>query len=583
MEGIFISYRREESAGHAGRIYDRLRDKFGKGRVFMDVSAIEPGVDFVEAIDRAVGSCAVLLVVIGRRWLECANPAGRRRLDDPKDFIRLEVGTALRRTIRVIPVLVQDAQMPGEEDLPEEMKLLARRNAIEINDNHWDSDLTQLVETLERVMAGGAGPAPPADKTVKPGEGGKKNRLTWLISSITALFLALAGLFTGIDSFRDAFVKLFRGAPTVTTTNGNTPVATPPPAPGQRPTAPATVSVPKVIGLPEREAVATLSDAGFTAQVEQRISPDDRPGKVFHQEPQPGTSRPAGAAIVLHVAKAPAQKPPKPPPPSAKLVVPDVVGQTLETASSNLKKRGFSAEVAGEHESGEVPAGTVLRHFPKAGDKLERGGKVGLVMAIKPDEPELVTVPNVVRQPLERAVKMLTEAGLQPGAETPRPVKNIRPGTIVNQKTKPGSQVKRGSTVDLWVAVQPQEDTPPVTPSRKVLAKGNLDVRQTFLFDLDTGKIKQGGDEDIWFEAVTATERYLTPRNGAAIGIVRGAGNFENCSRARMSERRIPVDKLPESVAVCVRTNRGNLAAFRLREPVGPSPGVLKISYIVWE
>src|SRR5512137_1303172 len=99
METIFISYRREESAGHAGRIYDRLREKFGKDRVFMDVSAIEPGVDFVEAIDRAVGSCAVLLVVIGRRWLECTDASDRRRLDDPKDFIRLEVATALRRNI----------------------------------------------------------------------------------------------------------------------------------------------------------------------------------------------------------------------------------------------------------------------------------------------------------------------------------------------------------------------------------------------------------------------------------------------------------------------------------------------------
>ena len=178
MEGIFLSYRREESAGHAGRIYDRLREKFGKNRVFMDVSAIEPGVDFMEAIDRAVGSCAVLLVVIGRSWLECTNSTGRRRLDDPKDFIRLEVGTALRRTIRVIPVLVQGAEMPGEEALPEELKLLARRNAIEINDTHWDSDLNQLVETLERVLSSEGGPAPPIYNGDKNDTPGKKNRLT---------------------------------------------------------------------------------------------------------------------------------------------------------------------------------------------------------------------------------------------------------------------------------------------------------------------------------------------------------------------------------------------------------------------
>lgn len=136
MEGIFISYRREESAGHAGRIYDRLRERFGRERVFMDVSAIEPGVDFVEAIDQAVGSCAVLLVVIGRKWLDSTDSTDRRRLDDKSDFIRLEVGTALRRNIRVIPVLIQNAAMPGEADLTDDLKLLARRNAIEINDTH---------------------------------------------------------------------------------------------------------------------------------------------------------------------------------------------------------------------------------------------------------------------------------------------------------------------------------------------------------------------------------------------------------------------------------------------------------------
>jgi hypothetical protein len=90
MEGILISYRREESAGHAGRVYDHLRERFGRERVFMDVSAIEPGVDFVEAIDQAVGSCTVLLVIIGRRWLDCSDAAGRRRLEDPSDFIRLK-------------------------------------------------------------------------------------------------------------------------------------------------------------------------------------------------------------------------------------------------------------------------------------------------------------------------------------------------------------------------------------------------------------------------------------------------------------------------------------------------------------
>ena len=163
MTGIFISYRREDSSGYAGRIFDRLREAFGKDRVFMDVSAIEPGVDFVEAIDHAVGSCAALIVVIGKKWLTCTDAAGRRRLDDPQDFIRLETATALRRNIRVIPVLVQDAPMPRDEDLPEELKKLARRQATEIGDTHWDTDMEQLIGTLHGLL--GTTPAP-REKTI---------------------------------------------------------------------------------------------------------------------------------------------------------------------------------------------------------------------------------------------------------------------------------------------------------------------------------------------------------------------------------------------------------------------------------
>ena len=104
---IFINYRREDSSGHAGRLFDALSGHFA-GRLFMDVDTLEPGVDFVEAIEQAVGSCEVLIVIIGREWLTIKHPDGHRRLDDPADFVRLEVESALGRKIRVIPVLVQD-------------------------------------------------------------------------------------------------------------------------------------------------------------------------------------------------------------------------------------------------------------------------------------------------------------------------------------------------------------------------------------------------------------------------------------------------------------------------------------------
>jgi hypothetical protein len=148
---IFINYRREDSAGHAGRLFDGLSSHF-PGRLFMDVDTIAPGIDFVEAIEQAVGACEVLIVVIGREWLTLKNATGGRRIDDNADFVRLELETALARNIRIIPVLVQDAQPPRPEDLPPSLARLARRNAIELSDVRWGYDVERLAQTIQGVL-----------------------------------------------------------------------------------------------------------------------------------------------------------------------------------------------------------------------------------------------------------------------------------------------------------------------------------------------------------------------------------------------------------------------------------------------
>jgi hypothetical protein len=152
MPGIFICYRREDSAGHAGRLFDRLVEHFGNNRVFLDVAGIEPGVDFVETIEEAVGSSDAVVVVIGREWLDCTDAQGRRRLEDQKDFIRLEVVTALLRGVRVIPVLVQGASLPGSEYLPQDLEKLSRLQAIELSNTRWGSDVSLLIESLEKIV-----------------------------------------------------------------------------------------------------------------------------------------------------------------------------------------------------------------------------------------------------------------------------------------------------------------------------------------------------------------------------------------------------------------------------------------------
>ena len=148
---IFISYRRRDSSGYAGRVADRLVKEFGEQQCFRDVEDIESGTDFVQAIEQAVGACDALIVVIGPDWLHIRDAAGHRRLDDPRDFVRLEIEAALQREVRVFPVLVGGANMPSAEELPPTINRLAHRQATEISDSRWDYDVGRLVTTLETM------------------------------------------------------------------------------------------------------------------------------------------------------------------------------------------------------------------------------------------------------------------------------------------------------------------------------------------------------------------------------------------------------------------------------------------------
>jgi TIR domain/WD domain, G-beta repeat len=152
MPSIFVSYRRTDAPGHAGRLYDRLADRFGEASVFKDLDSMEPGADFVEVIEETVARCDALVAVIGREWLG-ATPGGGRRLDDLEDWVRLEIANALERKIRVVPVLVGGATMPSAADLPEDLRALARRHAVELSESAWAAQVTQLIDALKRALA----------------------------------------------------------------------------------------------------------------------------------------------------------------------------------------------------------------------------------------------------------------------------------------------------------------------------------------------------------------------------------------------------------------------------------------------
>ena len=149
MSKVFISYRRSDSRGAAGRIYDRLKECFGERNVFRDVDAIEPGQEFAKVISERVGASDVLIALIGIDWMTVVDAQGQVRIRASNDYVRMEISTALKLGKKVIPTLVDGAKMPKREELPEEIRSLADRNAIEITDQRFDYDVGELIKGID--------------------------------------------------------------------------------------------------------------------------------------------------------------------------------------------------------------------------------------------------------------------------------------------------------------------------------------------------------------------------------------------------------------------------------------------------
>ena len=146
---VFISYRRDDSAGSAGRVPDRLERELGRDLLFMDVDAIPLGLNFVKVLRDEVAKCDVLLAVIGPHWVDASDEHGNRRLDDPNDFLRVEIVTALQRNIPVIPILVDGAKVPKADRLPKDLEELARRNGLDVRHASFHSDIDKLIRALK--------------------------------------------------------------------------------------------------------------------------------------------------------------------------------------------------------------------------------------------------------------------------------------------------------------------------------------------------------------------------------------------------------------------------------------------------
>lgn len=153
--GVFVNYRREDTGPYARLVQIKLGERFPNAPVFVDLDSIEAGADFAEAIKSGVDSCAVLIALVGAKWLTITNEDGRRRLDDPDDYVRYEIRTALERGVRVIPVLADGAKAPRQQQLPDDLQRLARLNALEMSYARLDYDATRLMDAIQRVLEAG--------------------------------------------------------------------------------------------------------------------------------------------------------------------------------------------------------------------------------------------------------------------------------------------------------------------------------------------------------------------------------------------------------------------------------------------
>lgn len=411
MAGIFISYRRQDSEGSAGRLLHTLRQHFGADRVFMDVTGIEPGADFRAEIDSWIKRCDVFIAVIGKQWLAIQ----KQRINDPRDYVRIETAGALQRKIPLIPVLVEGAALPGPDGLPEDLREISYRNAKELRHTSWDDDCAALIRVLEKYVTGRADASPALQQRSESNrlpteqKTGRLPRGNWfklLAGALTAGVIGFAGYF--------AYTTM-------------------------------TVMVPRVEGhlqVDTASEVLRMTGLGVTVTRERTAAAPE--GQVLRQTP-PGLTRVSrGTLVELTVAAAP------------QLAVPDLAGLSRDEAEARLIKIGLTANIR-TRESDAAAPGKVIEHTPKAATQVEPGAAVEVIVGVSPQ----VDVPELLGHSLDAVRRVLAARGLKVGPVDTVVDANAKPGSVVGQNPLPGTSVVRGSVVAVNLAAESEKPVPP--------------------------------------------------------------------------------------------------------------------------
>jgi len=361
MRPIFVSYRREDSEGEAGRLFDDLVGHFGETAVFLDVAAIEVGRDFRKAIDESVASCGVLLAVIGKNWIDARNEEGHRRLDDPSDFVRLETASALKRDIPVIPVLVHGARMPRPEQLPADLKELAYRNGVELTHARWRSDVELLIKALGRHVGG---PKDPEEHTNK-------------IAEKRATTVPAAAQAQGVDEvprIPEKFPAPWWRSRRAILTFVLSAFAL---AAGAYWLRPKQTTVPDLTGSTLSDATAKLEGATLVVgRTMYNPSTEKKPDTVLSQSPSPNTRVGRRTAVDLVIAQSSASVNV-----AAKVVVPGLKGISLNEAESAILGAHLVVGNISREPRSDVARNIVLDEFPVPGKSVDTGTAIDLVVS----------------------------------------------------------------------------------------------------------------------------------------------------------------------------------------------------------
>ncbi|HET9731022.1 MAG TPA: PASTA domain-containing protein [Acidimicrobiia bacterium] len=424
MLRVFLSYRREDAAGYAGRLFDALVAKFRHDNVFMDIDTISPGSDFVDVIDEALEGCDVLLALIGPRWLSATGANGHRRLDNPEDFVRLEIEGALARGIRVIPLLVGGAEAPSSQELPESLAPLARRHAFDISDRRWPQDVAELVHVLERIE-----PKPKIEQRDRPRRGLKRRGV-------------------GKD---------------VATTAAASNVAPPdPPEPeplavpvATQPTETVVAAEPTIVASPDVMEAHAVPDAPDAPKSD--APPGRRNSRRALVAALVTTVVVAGALVAFAASAHTTKKIPTVQPNTqiASLRVPNLVGKKSSSAQSTLQHDGLHAHVVGV--TSKLPVGTVIGQSPKAGSASKQGSAVTIDVS---SGPSAIAIPNVAGKNVLEGARILLAKGFKvatPVVTTSRLPAGIIVGTI------PSGVAAKGATIVVLESQGPQHSPPPNT------------------------------------------------------------------------------------------------------------------------